>query len=269
MREIRWYYPENLKQLPDLLKREGVIPHGGGTGILRGSLNHIEGLIDLGNLQLRYVRYRNGKIEVGAGTTYADLIEHLSGTDPDHILVKALKAAASTPLRNRITVGGSAAFFPVWSDLMGPLLALDAEVTLTGEKGGSYSLSDYTKNGELRKMSLITSVQWKNKSWTSFYHRESRTKVDYPVFSISILLKVRKDTIEDIKIIIVGTARRFTQCLQIEESLKSLTLDQARIEGIGSKLDVQFTGRRNFSAEYLKHCVGIQLERGLKAILRS
>ena len=95
-------------------------------------MDRFRGLVDVGKLGLDYVRIQAGTVRLGAGTTYAGAVRGLAAFDTCHPLVQALGSAATTPLRNRITVGGSVASFPYWSDLMGPLLALEAEVELTG-----------------------------------------------------------------------------------------------------------------------------------------
>ena len=88
-------------------------------------------------------------VELGACTTFADAAAYLESLDGECILAKALGSAASTPLRNRITMGGSTALFPVWSDLVGPLIALGAEVELTGTNPGLFPVARYVDEKEL------------------------------------------------------------------------------------------------------------------------
>ena len=277
MREIAWYFPEKLEQVPELLKIEGVRPHGGGTFLLRGGMTKVKGLIELSHLPLQYVRRENDLIEVGAACTYADVYDYLQKIDPDHILVKALDASATTPLRNRITVGGSVATFPLWSDLMGPLLALEAEVSVLGDlpagKQDRYPVRRYVKDRELRKQRLITGIRFApyraEDGWSSYYHRETRTHFDYPAFSISILLKKAESKIEYLRIVFVGTLKRYTRLNELEESLKGRAAGEVKIEGLGGADELEFPGRKGFSASYIKHLAGVQLERGLGAVLKS
>ena len=56
------------------------------------------------------------------------------------MLAASLSQAASTPLRNRITLGGSLKDFPLWSNLYAPLIAIDAKVEIKGNKSGIYSV---------------------------------------------------------------------------------------------------------------------------------
>ena len=268
MKEIKWYFPKSLEEVPELLKKDGTIPHGGGTSILRGRLNKIKGLIDLTNLPLHFFRDNNGNIEIGAAQTFAEVSEAISSIDPGNILARALKLAAATPLRNRITLGGSIASFPAWSDLMGPLIALDAEVSLIGAKEGIFNIARYLANRELRNHTLITGVIFKIDRWASSYYRETRTHFDYPAFTITILLKKDKNIIKDIRIVIVGCIGKFKRLTGLEESLKGKAIGRLEIEGIGSNLEVEFTGKKGLSPGYIKYLAGVQIERGLVSVLR-
>jgi len=260
------------EEVTGLLQEEGIIPHGGGTSILKGGMKRVKGLIDFRCLDLSYFRTVKGMIEIGAACTYSEVVDRMHEIDPCHILVKALSQSASTPLRNRISIGGSVALFPIWSDLMGPLLALEAEVSLIGKNRGRYPIGEYINKRELRKDMLITAVLFKQNAWNACYYRETRTRVDYPCFSITILVREKNNSgnnvIEEIKIVIIGSAKRFSRLTGLEETLKGQAINSIKIEGIGSALDVEFVGRKALSAEYIKANAGIQLERGLKEVLK-
>ncbi len=289
MKEITWYFPSTLEEVPELLKKEGVFAHGGGTALLRSNLARVEGLIDLKALPLNFCRDSEGVIEIGAGCTYSQTTEVLQKIDSHNILIPALSGAASTPLRNRITLGGSIAFFPVWSDLMGPLLALEAEVTLIGSNKGSFPLVEYLKKREIRNRSLITGISFKKRELNSYYFRQSRTRFDYSAFSISILVNkiaslpeslcassspsaytsLSASRIEEAVIVIVGCRNKFTRLSSLEDSLKSCSPADLQPKDIAGSLEVEFAAKKNYSPDYLKHLAAVELERGLKAVLRS
>ncbi|MQY77296.1 MAG: hypothetical protein GH155_06680 [Spirochaeta sp.] len=273
MKEITWYFPSTLEEVPELLKKEGVFVHGGGTALLRSNLARVEGLIDLKALPLNFYHEREGVIEMGAGCTYSQTTEVLQKIDSHNILLRALSSAASSPLRNRITLGGSIAFFPVWSDLMGPLLALEAEVTLTGSNSGSFPLVEYLKKREIRNRSLITGISFKKRELNSYYFRQSRTHFDYSAFSISVLVKksasLSASRIEEAAIVIVGTRNRFSRLSSLEDSLKNRSPADLQLKNIGGSLEVEFAAKKNYSPDYLKHLAAVELERALKAVLRS
>ena len=267
MKEIKWYFPDNLKEVSALLKKDGVIPHGGGTGILKASMSSVKGLIDLALLPLGFFRVNNRTIEIGAAQTYAEVVENMRKIDPEHILVKALSVSASTPLRNRITVGGSIALFPPWSDLMGPLIALDAEVSLCGSREGDFNITSYVNDRHLARGNLITGIKINRDRWTGYYYRETRTHFDYPAFTVTILLKKAGKVIEDTRIVIVGCTGRFRRLLELEEYIKGRDAGRVEPKGISEKIKIDFTGKKSLSPVYIKHLAKVRIERGLATVL--
>jgi carbon-monoxide dehydrogenase medium subunit len=94
-----------------------------------------ERLVDIGRLdELRGVRrLPDGRMAVGALTTYADLAE----SDARHygLLGDALPGIGDVQVRNRGTVGGAVAHCDPASDLPAVLLALDAEIVARSKRG--------------------------------------------------------------------------------------------------------------------------------------
>jgi CO/xanthine dehydrogenase FAD-binding subunit len=277
MREIEWYFPRSLAEVPPLLVKNGVIAHGGGTGILRMKILRqsgrgggggpeaagVRGLIDLGRLPIRHFERLGGRVEMGAGLTFAEVAERL---EPDHILARALGRSASTPLRNRITVGGSVALFPVWSDLMGPLIALEADVNLIGGKEGTFPIASYISDPGLRRGTLITGVSFRDQAWSSRYYRDTRTSFDYAAFTITILLKKGAGKLLDARIVVVGCTGKFRRLNLLEERLKGKPIGEG---GPISFPELSFTGKKFMSPEYLARCARVELERGLDALRRE
>jgi CO/xanthine dehydrogenase FAD-binding subunit len=275
MRETEWFFPESLDEVPPLLAKRGVIPHGGGTGILRmkalrdrsrggdggPEAGGVRGLIDLGRLPLRQFERSGGSVELGSALTFAEVAGRF---ERDHILARALGGCASTPLRNRITVGGSVALFPVWSDLMGPLIALEADVSLIGAARGTFPLSRYVAEAGLRRGTLVTGVSFRDQAWASFYYRDTRTRFDYSAFTVTILLKKGSGRILDARVVVIGCKGKFSRLRGLEEQVKSAPAGGA---GALSYPPLSFNSKKFMSPEYLARCARVELERGLEALL--
>jgi carbon-monoxide dehydrogenase medium subunit len=103
--------------------------------LLKLRLAQADQLVDIGRIdELRGVRrLADGRLAVGALTTYAELME----TDARHygLLRDAVPGIADVQTRNRGTVGGSIAHADPASDLPACLLALDAEVVARSAAG--------------------------------------------------------------------------------------------------------------------------------------
>jgi CO/xanthine dehydrogenase FAD-binding subunit len=269
MTDLEWYYPERMEEVPELISRDGVLLHAGGTGILRMNPRRVKGLVDLRRLSLDCFKIENGTLELGSMLTYAGAAEHLAGVRPGSILTRSLSLAASTPLRNRITIGGSVAHFPAWSDLVGPLIALEAEVGLAGAREGRYPITEYVRSADLRRGSIVTGVIIRDDGWLSRYYRASRTTFDYAAFNTTIIAKLEGGRVEDLRIVVVGTTERFTRLRDIEQILIGRPASEAKIRGLGEVAKLEFPARGLGSPEYLRHLAGVELERGLETLLKG
>ncbi len=267
MNEIDWYFPESLEEVSGMLDK--AQPHGGGTSILKGEINRVRGLIHLGRLNLDFFKKEGNITRIGALQTYAEVVKNIGKKDPAHILVKALQESSCESLRNRITVGGSIASFHIWSDIMGPLLALEAEVALIGKREGSFPISQFVENRDLKRGTLITGVSFKDKGWVSSYHRETRTSFDHAIFTITILLQKAEDKIGDIRIVIIGTKKRFVRLNNLEESLRDKPLLEVSAGEVAREVELDFPKKQSLSPDYVGHLARVQLERGLTEVLRQ
>jgi CO/xanthine dehydrogenase FAD-binding subunit len=267
MKEVQWYFPETIEEALSLIGRDDVIPHAGGTGILRGSLKRVRGLVDLSRLPLRHHYHRGNILELGACCTFSDTVAYIERIDGDFVLVKALSKAASTPLRNRITLGGSIAVVPTWSDLVGPLIALDAEVEVAGTAEGRFPVSRYVDEPALRRGTLLTGVRIRMDSWRSSHYREMRTHADHPAFTVTLLLRGSGENIDEFRAVVTGCTGRYRRLTELEESLKGAAAGSIRPEDVGSLVRVSFTGKKFQSPDYLTHLVRVQVERGVHELL--
>jgi CO/xanthine dehydrogenase FAD-binding subunit len=263
MSEIQWYFPETLEEAERILAQEGVLPHGGGTGILRGGFGQIRGLMDVGRLPLRGAERRNGSVHLGAALSYTEAMRALEAMDAGQILLRSLSEAATTPLRNRITLGGSVALFPYWSDLMGPLLALEAELVLAGKAAGSLPLAEYLGRREQRAGSLITELRFPGAAWRAAYHRQARTHTDRPAFTVSVLARATASVPEALRVVVTGCRGRYRRLAGLEQRLLGEKLGEKALAAALAEVQLEFPPRMGYSAEYLRHCALVELRRAL------
>jgi carbon-monoxide dehydrogenase medium subunit len=92
-------------------------------------------LVDIGRLdELRGIsRLDDGRLQIGALTTYADLLD--SAAEHYGVLRDAVPSIGDVQVRNRGTVGGAVAHADPASDLPAALLALDAEIVIQSAGG--------------------------------------------------------------------------------------------------------------------------------------
>jgi len=268
MKNLTWYYPTTLDEANGLLAEPGVVPHGGGTGLLRAGMDHVTGLIDLHRLPLFDLKRTEDTVEIGAGMSYADVIRHSKVADPDSILVQALGKAAASPLRNRITVGGSIAMAPVWSDLLGPLVALEADVLLSGAHEGPVPVETYVQSRDLQKGTLVNRVRFQAGDWRAQYFRATATRFDYASFTITVLARLDKQrVIEAVRVVVVGSKQKYARLAELEAHLTGCEAGEVDLAQLAAHTAVDFSAKTIGSADYVRQCFQVELERTLEAVL--
>lgn len=268
MNMVQWYFPETIDEAIALLEREKTIPHGGGTNLVKRGIGSLSGVMDLSGLPLKYLNMEKGGLEIGAIQTFASVADNLSNLYPGCILVTALGAAASSPLRNRITVGGSASLFPLWSDLIGPMAVLEGGICTEGKNRGVYNLPSWLTNHSIQQGTLITSLLFPDfTDWLSAYHRETRVGFDYPAFTVSVLVRKSGAHIERVRIAVSGCLNRVMRLTDLENTLNGADIADFYSLDIRKMATVRFGRKSAGSPEYLSEIAAVHTERCLKSIL--
>jgi len=263
---MEWHWPKNLEELTRLLREEGALIHAGGTAIREERIKSAVHVIDMSCLPLNYVKKQDGVWHIGATAVLNDVIDVFEGAQVDHLLVKALKNTATTPLRNRITVGGSVFLSPLWSNLMGPLLALDAEVEVVGKLNGTHKYEDLLSKKAEFHGSAISEVKFSDKNIIHYFDRFVRTTTDYSAFTVTIALAVEKDVVDDAKIIVTGCKKIYERLNQAEAKVIGKKLKELTPGDIFENVNVEFADKPAGSGAYLTEVSKVFLCRGLEAL---
>ncbi len=246
MKDLKWYFPDNLSAAVELFSAGNKL-HGGGTFLFKSPLN-TPGLIDLRHItQMNTIEITDDTIRIGANCTYTDISKFLSELDAENIFTASIGNAAATPLRNRITLGGSIHAAPKWSDITGPLLVSDAGLLINGSEA-SVSAKDYYSSRELRKSGIISEVLIKLSNLKGSYFRYTRTDFDYPFFTVS-----------------AGAAAEGKFNVAVTGISGGYLLYSGTPDEIIEQIDAEavFSDERGTGAEYLKHRLMVELKRTL------
>jgi len=263
MDRLTWHTPHSLSELEPLLSLKGARLHGGGTGLLR-SRPSSGTLVDLSRIGCDDVTVDGDTVSIGGTTTFADVVDGVSVSDPDHILVKALSTAATPALRNRITVGGSLALFPPWSSIVGPLLATGARVQLAGHTAGEVELSEYLATRDFRQETAVIGVTCSRcTDSVSYWYEFKRTRLTYPLFTVSVVIAVSGGRIDRCRIVLTGTRARFAMPHRLADSLVGTDPRTAQVKE--SDLETIIPARQGYSSDYLTHLAATAVARGVRA----
>ncbi|NUS08954.1 MAG: xanthine dehydrogenase family protein subunit M [Nonomuraea sp.] len=119
-------------------ERPGALPIQGGTDVMveiNFDVRRPEALLDLGRVaELREWSMTGGVCRIGAGVTYATVVDELGGLLPG--LAQASRTVGSPLIRNRCTVGGNLGAASPAGDSHPPLLAAGAVVEVESRERG-------------------------------------------------------------------------------------------------------------------------------------
>jgi len=249
---IQWYFPTTVKEATKLIRKNGIILHGGGTKILepqpRGS---IKGLVDIGGLGLNYVKAVGKTIHIGSGATFADVAQFCRKTNRLMMLGNSLVSAASTPLRNRITIGGSLKDFPMWSNLYAPLFALDATIEITGERAGVFSVEHYAASTLIKSKHLIKEIRVTEKKHLRCGVKAFHVvRFEYPIFNIAAALTMRGNIVQSARFYITGVKKKFLRLESAEHAIRGKSMTDETIDKAAGQISLTFAPDYKFSSGY-------------------
>lgn len=136
--DIKYYAPQSLEEALSQLETLGeeVKILAGGTDVVP-RLNYYEvtpsALIYIEGLGLNYIRESDGKIIIGASTTWTEIIENPVVNDSIGVLSDAARLGGTKATRNAGTIGGNIANASPAADLIPPLLVMEAELLLASK----------------------------------------------------------------------------------------------------------------------------------------
>ncbi|MEM9929821.1 MAG: xanthine dehydrogenase family protein subunit M [Bacteroidota bacterium] len=159
-------------------------------------------LVDINNIPgLAYIKEEDGYLKIGAMTREVDLEESDIITSKYHVFTDASKLIADPQVRNFGTLGGNIAHGDAANDHPAVMLALKAEVEISGQDGQRYVpiheffYGFYTtavQHGEILTEMRIPVPQ---NHFGSAYHKEERKVGDYATAGVAVAVELDDDGI--------------------------------------------------------------------------
>ena len=162
--------PKDLGDALSVLRERShkIKPIAGGTDAiirLKGGLLQTRELLDISHLgELRYIRAEGSALQIGALSTYSDIIESSILKSSCRVLVEASKTIGVLQLQNRATIGGNLVNASPAGDTIPPLFTLAARITAQSYKGPRHIpiekfFLDY-RTVDLKPDELITEISF-------------------------------------------------------------------------------------------------------------
>lgn len=251
-----------------------VMPIAGGTNMivdLRARTVTPAALVSIGKLSgIRGVDIGAERVRMGGRTTVSDLLRHpeLGGVAP--ALVESARVFGGQMVRNTATVAGNICSGSPAADLVPPLLALDADVTLTSRSGSrTVALEDFYhdyKVMERRPDELLTEVSWPRPDLASsnaFYKLARRKGDAITVVGVAVSMDADAGRCRNVRIALGSVAPVVKRAAAAERILEGegLTAEHIESASLAAMQEVSPIDDVRASGGYRSHCVHVLTRR--------
>ena len=249
-RNKKYFSPKNINELKKTIKdNPSSIFLSGGTDL---SLIVTKGRKDINNIislnlikELKFIKERNGNIEVGATTSLAEFELFIKKYYPDFNVI--LKRYGSVQIRNVGTLAGNIATASPIGDTLPLLLALDAKVVLQKiSKKTILPLKNFFvsyRKTKLKKGQFIHSIIIPIFKKNIFKAYKISKRIDDDISSVcaSFNLEIDNKKIKNIKIAYGGMAPIPKRAINCEKTLINSSLSEETFEKAKKNLEKDFS----------------------------
>ena len=258
----------------------------GGTDILvdihnkSKRLPEISHLLDISHIAtLNFIQQVDHHIEIGPLVTHSGLIHESLIKNNFPVLVEAAYTIGSTQIRNRGTIGGNICNASPAADLLPPLIALKAELILTGKREEriiplkTFLTAPYKTVIQPHELlsKIIIPILGDN-YYTDFQKIGRRKALSISRLSLALVTKIDKKGIFLDTRVVPGSATPYPQSLpETEKAINGKSIFNINLEEIGkitSEEMVFITGER-WSTPYKKPTIAVLTKRALKKIIEE
>ena len=231
-------------------------------------------LIDLSRIAgMSYVREAGEEIHVGAMTTHAEVAasELLRVRCP--LLAQTASHIGDVQVRNRGTIGGSLAHADPAADYPAAILALEAEIVVTGPKGERVIPAAQFFTGlfttAVQANEILTEVRVAATSGSGVaYKKFAHPASGFAVVGVAAVVKAAGGKIESARVGITGVAHHAYRATAVEKALVGKTARDIAAAAEHAADGVEALSDTFASGEYRKHIACVYTRRGLEAALK-
>lgn len=285
MAPFEYVVAETFEQAIGLLDPDdpNIRPVGGGTAIMlmmKAGVMRPTRLISLHRIAGKHREIsvnQSGELVIGAMSRLTDL-EHSEVVSKGWpVLTRAFRALSNPRVRNVATIGGNLAHGDPHMDLPPVLSVLNARLVATSPRGSREIPVDALCTGyyetvlsadELISEVIVPPV---GNQLSAYMKVTTRVTHDWPALGIGVNLKVKGDSIENIRLIVGAATDKPTRLIQAEQMLSGTRITDAllRSAGIEAAQVLEIADDTHGSAEYKKHLISIYVGRVIHAAMRT
>jgi carbon-monoxide dehydrogenase medium subunit len=240
--------------------------------LMKLRLSEPPALIDISRIaDLSGIKEKDGRIEIGAGTTHRDVAasELLRQVCP--IVAETAAEIGDPQVRNRGTLGGSLAHADPAADYPATMLALDAEIHMKGSKGWrKVKASDFFQGlftVDLAPDEIIAGVQFaptKAAAYAKLHQRASH----FAIVGIAAAVDVKGGTFQSARIGVTGATTHAVRLSAVEQALAGKPATRETIASASAAASVdELNSDIHASDEYRRAMLKVFTRRALEAAL--
>jgi aerobic carbon-monoxide dehydrogenase medium subunit len=233
-------------------------------------------LIDIGRIPgLSGVREKDGRIEIGAGTTHAEVAASTLLREKCPMVADAAAEIGDPQVRNRGTLGGSLAHADPSADYPAAMLAVDAEVHVKGPKGWrAVKAADFFQDlftVNLAPDEIIAGVQFapvKAAAYAKLHQRASH----FAIVGVAAAIDVAQGAIRSARVGLTGASTHAIRLSGVERALAgkpavAKTIEEAArgagadVETVNADIHASEEYRRAMIAEFTRRALAGALAR--------
>lgn len=276
-RETGYFRPSNMEEALKFLDKETESrPLAGGQSLIpmmRYRLISPSYLVDITHLNMSHIKATGSELRIGATTRYAELLANNEVGKMAPLLHKTLMHVGDYQVRSMGTLGGSASNADPGSDSPAALMAMNAKFVLRSGGGNrEVAAKDFFKGPfttDLKQGELLEEIVIPTHSdYKTNYMKLVRRAGDYAIVSVALMLKMKGDSVEDVRLAYANASDRPYRAREAEDFLrgKKLTDDNVREAGeIASKHSSPPSDIRG-SSEYRRELIKLVTMKALRGM---
>lgn len=234
-------------------------------------------LIDIKNIkELKQIAIENGRLKIGSLVTLREIEKSDIITQKFNLLSTAASNMGSVQIRNRGTVGGNICNASPGADMLPPLIALGAQVKITGLDGSkTLPLEDFFKGpGEtvLNRGQILTEIIIPESRGKGAFLKYTVTSVQVAIMNIAVWADITEDGFcKDIRIAMGAAGPKPLRMKTTEELLKDRRITEELVrkaaDVISNEIQPSTRERARVSPEYRRHLSKVLLIQAINSVI--
>jgi len=277
--------PTSLHEALGLLDPDDptVRPIAGGTalmlmmkaGVFRPT--RLVSLRKLGDQLTRIAVGADGHLSIGAMTPLAVMEASADVARAAPVIPRAMRRLSNIRVRNVATVGGAIAHGDPHMDLPPVLMALGADVAVTGPKGERYIALEDLFAGYyetvLDKNELIAALRIpaQGKTRAAYMKVTTGSAEDWPALGVAVALDVEGSTAKSARVVVSAATEKATRLKSAEQALAGATIDDKALARVGdaAAAEAECISDVRGSAAYKRELVRVYVRRAVREAFNS